>query len=199
MYRRMLTLAARCRACSPVFLRRQRGARRSVAPPQSKCEMLLLASSAAASSLLVASSAWRSPCVARQRALLPRLAVEETVRDSPSFGAALFGIAVDQSPWQYMLSMRRQGYGGITKVPLGPFGGDFYFLLEPDALKQVLLEDAEEYFPRRYSVPLFAVLELDRGIVYEQGKRHKRQKRLCIPSFEQGRSMASFLVAVQVP
>lgn len=119
------------------------------------------------------------------------------MRDSPSFGAALFGIAVDQSPWQYMLSMRRQGYGGITKVPLGPFGGDFYFLLEPEALKQVLLEDAEEYFPRRYSVPLFAVLELDRGIVYEQGKRHKRQKRLCIPSFEQGRSMASFLVAVQ--
>ena len=46
-------------------------------------------------------------------------------------------------------------------------------------------------------MPLFAVLELDRGIVYEQGKRHKRQKRLCIPSFEQGRSMASFLVAVQ--
>ena len=45
-------------------------------------------------------------------------------------------------------------------------------------------------------MPLFAVLELDRGIVYEQGKRHKRQKRLCIPSFEQGRSMASFLVAV---
>ena len=179
--------------------RRQLGARRSVAPPESKCEMLLLASSAAASSLLVASSAWRSPCVARQRALLPRLAVEETVRDSPSFGAALFGIAVDQSPWQYMLSMRRQGYGGITKVPLGPFGGDFYFLLEPEALKQVLLEDAEEYFPRRYSVPLFAVLELDRGIVYEQGKRHKRQKRLCIPSFEQGRSMASFLMAVQVP
>ena len=37
-----------------------------------------------------------------------------------------------------MLSMRRQGYGGITKVPLGPFGGDFYFLLEPEALKQVL-------------------------------------------------------------
>ena len=39
--------------------------------------MLLLVSSAAASSLLVASSAWRSPCVARQRALSPRLAAEE--------------------------------------------------------------------------------------------------------------------------
>jgi len=110
---------------------------------------MLLALTAAASSLLVASSAWPRPCVARRRALSPSLAVEQTVRDSPSFGAALFGIAVDQSPWQYMLSMRRQGYGGITKVPLGPFGGDFYFLLEPDALKQVLLEDAEEYFPRR--------------------------------------------------
>ena len=113
---------------------------------------MLLALTAAASSLLVASSAWPRPCV-RRRALSPSLAVEQTVRGSPSFGAALFGIAVDQSPWQYMLSMRRQGYGGITKVPLGPFGGDFYFLLEPDALKQVLLEDAEEYFPRRQPAP----------------------------------------------
>ena len=41
------------------------------------------------------------------------------------------------------------GLRGHHQVPLGPFGGDFYFLLEPDALKQVLLEDAEEYFPRR--------------------------------------------------
>ena len=45
----------------------------------------------------------------------------------PTFWAALFGIAIDQSPWQYMLSMRQQGYGGVTKVPLGPFGGDFFF------------------------------------------------------------------------
>ena len=44
--------------------------------------MLLLVSSAAASSLLVASSAWRSPCVARQRALSPRLAAEEGEPDS---------------------------------------------------------------------------------------------------------------------
>ena len=116
---------------------------------------------------------------------------------SPSFWAALLGIALDQSPWQYMLSMRDQGYGGVTKVPLGPFGGDFYFLLEPNALKQVLLEQAEESFPRRYSVPLFDVLQLNRGIVYEQGARHKRQKRLCIPSFEQSRSMNTFLTAVQ--
>lgn len=115
----------------------------------------------------------------------------------PTFWAALFGIAVDQSPWQYMLRMRQQGYGGVTKVPLGPFGGDFYFLLQPDALKQVLLEDAEEYFPRRYSVPLFDVLQLNRGIVYEQGTRHRRQKRLCVPSFEQSRSMNTFLTAVQ--
>lgn len=115
----------------------------------------------------------------------------------PSFFSALFGIALDGSPWQYMLSLRRDGYGGTTRVPLGPFGGDFIFLLEPDVLKQALLEDAEEYFPRRYSVPLFNVLELDRGIVYEQGQRHRRQKRLCVPSFEQSRSMSSFLSAVQ--
>lgn len=115
----------------------------------------------------------------------------------PSFASALLGIALEGSPWGYMLSMRREGYGGVTKVPLGPFGGDFYFLLESNALKQVLLEDAEAYFPRRYSVPLFATLELDNGIVYEQGARHRRQKRLCIPSFEQSRSMSSFLSAVQ--
>jgi cytochrome P450 len=110
--------------------------------------------------------------------------------------SALFGIALNGSPWQYMLSMRADGYGGATRVPLGPFGGDFVFLLEPSVLKQALLEDAEEYFPRRYSVPLFPLLDLDRGIVYEQGARHKRQKKLCIPAFEQSRSMSSFLSAV---
>ena len=60
----------------------------------------------------------------------------------PTFLSALFGIAIDGSPWQYMLSLRRDGYGGATRVPLGPFGGDFIFLLEPDVLKQALLEDA---------------------------------------------------------
>lgn len=119
------------------------------------------------------------------------------MKAGPTFLSALLGIGIDGSPWQYMLSMRASGYGGVTKVPLGPFGGDYYFLLEPDALKTALLEDAEEYFPRRFSVPLFAALSLDKGIVYEQGDRHRRQKRLCIPSFEQSRSMSSFLDAVQ--
>ena len=31
----------------------------------------------------------------------------------------------------------------------------------------------------------------------EQGARHRRQKRLCIPAFEQSRSMETFLAAVQ--
>ena len=124
--------------------------------------------------------------------------MKPTAATGPTFFAALFGIALDGSPWDYMLRMRSEGYGGVTKVPLGPFGGDFYFLLEPEALKTALLEDAEEYFPRRYSVPLFKTLELDRGIVYEQGERHRRQKRLCIPAFEQSKSMNSFLSAVQV-
>lgn len=119
------------------------------------------------------------------------------MKSGPTFLSALVGIGLDGSPWQYMLTMRRQGYGGATRVPLGPFGGDYYFLLEPDVLKQALLEDAEQYFPRRFSVPLFGVLELDKGIVYEQGKRHQRQKRLCIPAFEQKSSMTSFLTAVQ--
>jgi cytochrome P450 len=119
------------------------------------------------------------------------------MRAGPSFFSALLGIALDGSPWEYMLTLRRSGYGGATKVPLGPFGGDFVFLLEPAVLKQALLEDAEEFFPRRYSVPLFELLQLDRGIVYEQGPRHRRQKRLCVPSFEQSRSMSSFLSAVQ--
>ena len=72
------------------------------------------------------------------------------MKTGPGFFSALFGIALDGSPWQYMLTMRSQGYGGATRVPLGPFGGDFVFLLEPAVLKQALLEDAEEYFPRRY-------------------------------------------------
>ena len=118
-------------------------------------------------------------------------------RSGPTFLAALFGIAVDQSPWQYMLTMKKQGYSGVAKVPLGPFGGDFYFLLEASTVKNVCVDQAEASFPRRYSVPLFPRLGLDRGIVYEQGERHKRQKKMCIPSFERTVSMESFLEAVR--
>ena len=113
----------------------------------------------------------------------------------PTFWAALFGIALDGSPWQYMLRLRRQGFDGVARVPLGP-AGDFYFLQSPVTVKQVCVDEADA-FPRRFSVPLFETLALDRGIVYEQGQRHKQQKRLCIPSFENSRSMASFLEAVQ--
>ena len=118
-------------------------------------------------------------------------------RSGPTFLAALFGIAVDQSPWQYMLTMKKQGYSGVAKVPLGPFGGDFYFLLEASTVKNVCVDQAEASFPRRYSVPLFPRLGLDHGIVYEQGERHKRQKKMCIPSFERTVSMESFLEAVR--
>lgn len=114
----------------------------------------------------------------------------------PTFLGAVLGIGCDGSPWQYMLRLRNQYPDcGVTKVGLGP-AGDFYFLLSAKAVKQVCLDDAES-FPRRFSVPLFKTLSLDRGIVYEQGARHKRQKRVCIPAFEQSRSMASYLKAVQ--
>ena len=52
-------------------------------------------------------------------------------------------------------------------------------------VREVVVEQAELAFPRRYSVPLFAQLGLDQGIVYEQGARHRSQKRVCLPSFEQ--------------
>ena len=74
------------------------------------------------------------------------------MKTSPTFLSALVGIALDGSPWQYMLRLRDTGYGGVTRVPLGPFGGDFYFLLEPDVLKAALLEDADGPMrPRRSS------------------------------------------------
>ena len=114
----------------------------------------------------------------------------------PGFIDALVGIALDGSPWQYMLSLRAKGYDGCVRVPLGP-AGDFYFLLSPDAVKHVCVEAADEW-PRRFSVPLFETLALDRGIVYEQGSRHKRQKRLCTPAFERGAAMASFLQAISL-
>ena len=114
----------------------------------------------------------------------------------PGFLDALVGIALDGSPWEYMLSLRAKGYDGCVRVPLGP-AGDFYFLLSPDAVKHVCVEAADEW-PRRFSVPLFETLALDRGIVYEQGSRHKRQKKLCTPVFERGAAMASFLQAISL-
>ena len=116
--------------------------------------------------------------------------------EGPSFLDALVGIALDGSPWEYMLSLRAKGYDGCVRVPLGP-AGDFYFLLSPDAVKHVCVEAADEW-PRRFSVPLFETLALDRGIVYEQGSRHKRQKKLCMPAFERGAAMASFLQAISL-
>ena len=95
-----------------------------------------------------------------------------------------------------MLSLRAKGYDGCVRVPLGP-AGDFYFLLSPESVKHVCVEAADEW-PRRFSVPLFETLALDRGIVYEQGSRHKRQKKLCTPAFERGAAMASFLQAISL-
>ena len=111
----------------------------------------------------------------------------------PSLLRSFVGIGLDGSPWQFMLTLKREGYDGATRVPLGP-AGDYYFLLSPESVKRVVLEDAESY-PRRFSVPLFRALDLDRGIVYEQGERHRSQKRRCIPAFENSASMASFLAA----
>ena len=113
----------------------------------------------------------------------------------PSFLEALWGIATKGSPWEYMLDMRDAGYDGVVPVRLGPLG-KFNFLLSPEAVKAVTVEEASA-LPRRFSVPLFETLELDKGLVYEQGSRHKRHKRICIPSFEQSVSMEAFVGATR--
>ena len=121
------------------------------------------------------------------------LSCAQALQQSPSFLRSLVGIGLDGSPWEFMLTLKREGFDDVCKVPLGP-AGDYHFLLSPRSVKRVVLEDAES-FPRRFSVPLFRTLDLDRGIVYEQGERHRTQKRKCIPAFENAASMASFLVA----
>ncbi len=113
----------------------------------------------------------------------------------PSFFEALWGIATKGSPWEYMLDMREAGYDGVVPVNLGPIG-KYNFLLSPDSVKAATVEEASS-LPRRFSVPLFETLELDKGLVYEQGSRHKRHKKICIPSFEQARSMEAFVGATR--
>ena len=113
----------------------------------------------------------------------------------PSFLSALLGIALAGSPWDYMLDLRAKGYDGVVPINLGPVGV-YNFLLSPESVRSATVEQAAA-LPRRFSVPLFETLELDRGLVYEQGERHKRHKRICIPSFEQSISMASFVEATR--
>ena len=113
----------------------------------------------------------------------------------PSFLSALFGIALAGSPWDYMLDLREKGYDGVVPINLGPVG-TYNFLLSAEAVRSATVEQATT-LPRRFSVPLFETLELDRGLVYEQGERHKRHKRLCIPSFEQSVSMEVFVKATR--
>ena len=121
--------------------------------------------------------------------------VEAILPEGPSFFEALFGIAINRSPWEYMLQMKRQGYNGVVPVDL-KFAGFYNFLLSPEAVRVVTVEQAK-LLPRRFSVPLFETLELDRGIVYEQGDRHRRNKKICLPSFEQSQSMESFVEATK--
>lgn len=95
-----------------------------------------------------------------------------------------------------MLKLKPKGYtSDIVPVDLG-IVGTYHFLLSPRAVKAATVEDAS-LLPRRFSVSLFEKLELDQGIVYEQGDRHKRNKKICIPSFEQARSMESFVEATK--
>ena len=57
-----------------------------------------------------------------------QLLLLEPKPNGPSFFEALFGIAVNGSPWEYMLQMKRQGYDEIVPVDL-KFAGDYNFLL----------------------------------------------------------------------
>jgi cytochrome P450 len=120
---------------------------------------------------------------------------QPTNKNPPSFFEALWGIAKNGSPWEYMIEMRKSGYDGVVNVDLGLIG-KYNFLLNPEVVRAVTVEQAS-ILPRRFSVPLFETLELDKGLVYEQGERHKKHKRTCIPSFEQKRSMESFVTATR--
>lgn len=93
-----------------------------------------------------------------------------------------------------MLQLRREGYSDVARVDLGP-AGEFMFMMSAESTQEVAVEKAEA-FSRRVTVPLFETLELDCGIVYEQGSRHRRNKRLCLPSFEAKGSLVSCLAAV---
>ena len=94
---------------------------------------------------------------AASAALAPQL----PVAPGPSFFGALVGIALDGSPWEYMLRLRRQGFSSIAQVPLGP-AGTFYFLQSAQTVKQVCVDEAAT-FPLRFSVPLFRAAELQAG------------------------------------
>lgn len=113
----------------------------------------------------------------------------------PSTLEALWGIATNGSPWEYMIQMKQNGYDGVVPIKLGIIG-TYNFLLNPEVVRAVTVEEAS-ILPRRFSVQLFETLELDKGLVYEQGDRHRKHKRTCIPSFEQKQSMESFVMATR--
>ena len=49
-----------------------------------------------------------------------------------------------------MLDLGKNGYRGITKVTL--LSEDFYFLLSPESVREVVVEQAEDSFPDRFSL-----------------------------------------------
>eukprot|EP00929_Paragymnodinium_shiwhaense_P076974 TRINITY_DN39614_c0_g1_i3.p1 TRINITY_DN39614_c0_g1~~TRINITY_DN39614_c0_g1_i3.p1 ORF type:complete len:523 (+),score=120.11 TRINITY_DN39614_c0_g1_i3:62-1630(+) len=113
----------------------------------------------------------------------------------PSTLGALFGFATNIFPWKYMLQLRKDGYEDVARVDLGP-AGEFMFLMSAKSVYEVSVPKSSA-FARRVTVPLFETLELDKGIVYEQGAMHKRNKGLCLPAFEAKNSMLAFYPGVQ--
>jgi len=80
----------------------------------------------------------------------------------PSFLEALFGIATNGSPWEYMLRMKEDGYDGVVPVDLSLIG-KYNFLLSPESVRAATVEESK-ILPRRFSVPLFKQLELVKGL-----------------------------------
>ncbi|GHP01883.1 hypothetical protein PPROV_000064000 [Pycnococcus provasolii] len=114
---------------------------------------------------------------------------------TPSLFSLVVWFARYLEPWNVMLAMRKE-YPDEDILKIDLIFETFYFLMTPDAAREVLLEKSTD-FPLRYSIDLFETLELDRGIVYAQGDRHRTNKRACVPAFESASSMSTFVEAIR--
>ena len=80
--------------------------------------------------LVVASAAaLRASPPIRARALRRSSLAATSAQDpvGPSVWSAVLGIAVSGNPWEYMLRLKDEGYDGVARISLGPFG-EFFFL-----------------------------------------------------------------------
>ena len=97
-------------------------------------------------------------------------------------GSPIFGVAVDF--WRDSIASLQawtREYGDVVYFRTGPYVVHFYFLNDPDAIREVLARQADQ-FERPALIKRFLGTFLGNGVLLSDGPTHERQRKMIFPA-----------------